>query len=212
MTDRNAPKYAIGTNNYELGKELGKALKSQLPNGGNIIIQSGRSDSPNLNLRIMGLRSALSEKEYESPPGKRLKGENGWTESSNPLYNFDSFSTALEDLKNVLYSHKERGINAVVSVAGWAQFSEGYREVVEPYRQEIQNKEIVIIFADTADKQLMYLKDGLAHTNVGQNPFEMGKQAIMTLYKLANKKSVKEIQYIPMTYCNPQNYQTCTKK
>ena len=44
----------IGTNDFELGKALGEALKAEIPNGGNVIVQSGRSDSPNLNLRVMG--------------------------------------------------------------------------------------------------------------------------------------------------------------
>ena len=57
----------------------------------------------------------------------------------------------------------------------------------------------------------MYLKDNLAHGNVGQNPYEMGKQAILTLYKLVNKQAVEEVMYIPMTYCTPDNYQSCTK-
>ncbi|MYM58504.1 substrate-binding domain-containing protein [Vibrio sp. OCN044] len=201
----------IGTNDFELGKALGEALKAEMPNGGKVIIQSGRSDSPNLNLRVMGVRSALSGREYEHSPGKRLMGEAGWTEPTKPLYNFGSFEQALEDLKNVLNSYKQRDIHAVVAVGGWSQFLTTYRNVVEPYKQAISDKEIIIITADTADEQLVYLKDGLAHANVGQNPFEMGRQAILTLYKLATKKPVEEIQYIPMTYCTQENYQTCTK-
>ncbi len=201
----------IGTNDFELGKALGEALKAERPNGGTIIIQTGRSDSPNLNLRVMGVRSALSGKEYEHSPGKRLMGDKGWTEPTNPLYNFGSFEQALEDLKNVLNSYKRRDIHAVVAVGGWSQFLTAYRSVVEPYKQAVSDKEIIIITADTADEQLVYLKDGLAHANVGQNPYEMGRQAIFTLYKLANKESVEKIQYIPMTYCNQENYQTCTR-
>ncbi|KFI09864.1 sugar ABC transporter substrate-binding protein [Vibrio coralliilyticus] len=201
----------IGTNDFDLGKALGEQLKSQLPNGGTIIIQSGRPDSPNLNLRVMGIRSALSGKEYELPPGERLKGENGWTEFSKPLHNFGQFDRALEDLKNVLNSYQEREINAIVAVGGWTQFLEEYRDVVTPHKQAILDKDIVIITADTAQEQLVYLKDNLAHGNVGQNPYEMGKQAILTLYKLVNKQAVEEVMYIPMTYCTPDNYQSCTK-
>ena len=201
----------IGTNDFELGKSLGEALKAQRPDGGTIIIQSGRSDSPNLNLRVMGIRSALSGKEYDTSPGKRLMGENGWTESGKPLYNFGSFEQALEDLKNVLNSYQQRNIHAVIAVGGWSQFLPEYRNVAEPYKQAINDNEILIITADTADEQLVYLKDGLANANVGQNPYEMGRQAILTLYKLANKQAVDEIQYIPMTYCTQENYQTCTK-
>ncbi|USD33964.1 MULTISPECIES: substrate-binding domain-containing protein [Vibrio] len=201
----------IGTNDYELGEALGEQLKSQLPNGGTVIIQSGRPDSPNLNLRVMGVRSALSGKQYLTPPGERLKGENGWTEFSQPLYNFGQFHRALEDLKNVLNSYQERKIHAIVAVGGWAQFLEEYRDVATPHKDAILNKEIIIITADTAQEQLEYLKDNLAHVNIGQNPYEMGRQAILTLYKLANEQPVEEVMYIPMTYCTPENYQSCTK-
>ncbi|NOH70081.1 sugar ABC transporter substrate-binding protein [Vibrio pectenicida] len=201
----------IGTNNFELGKSLGEALKAQRPSGGTIIIQSGRSDSPNLNLRVMGIRSALSGKKYDTSPGKRLMGENGWKESGKPLYNLGSFEQALEDLQNVLNSYKERNIHAVVAVGGWSQFLSEYRNVAGLYKQAINDKEILIITANTADEQLVYLKDGLANANIGQNPYEMGRQAILTLYKLANKQDIDEIQYIPMTYCTQENYQTCTK-
>ena len=52
----------IGTDNFELGKSLGEQLKKLRPNGGTLIMHSGRPDSPNLNLRLMGVRSALSGK------------------------------------------------------------------------------------------------------------------------------------------------------
>ncbi|MDN3612734.1 hypothetical protein QWZ16_24525 [Vibrio ostreicida] len=68
-----------------------------------------------------------------------------------------------------------------------------------------------MIIADTADQQLVYLGEHLAHANVGQNPYEMGKQAILTLHKLVNGQPVEEMTYIPMTQCNQQNYANCTK-
>lgn len=201
----------IGTNDFELGKALGEQLKSHLPNGGNIIIQSGRPDSPNLNLRVMGVRAALSGKTYTDSPGEQLTGENGWKEFSKPLYNFGQFDRAQRDLKNVLASHKRKNIAAVVAVGGWTQFLPSYRTIVEPYQEAIANKEFIIITADTADEQLVYLKDNLAHGNIGQNPHEMGRQAILTLYKLVNKQPVSEVVHIPMTYCTPENFSTCTK-
>ncbi|CAM2983852.1 substrate-binding domain-containing protein [Vibrio neptunius] len=200
----------IGTNDFDLGKALGEQLKSMLPNGGTLIIQSGRPDSPNLNLRIMGIRSALSGQEYLTPPGERLKGANGWTEFSEPLYNFGQFERALADLNNVLNSYQEREINAIVAVGGWSQYLDRYKDVVTPHKQAMMNREIIIITADTAQEQLVYLKDNLAHGNVGQNPYEMGKQAILTLYKLVNNQSVDAVMYTPMTHCTSENYRTCT--
>lgn len=85
-----------------------------------------------------------------------------------------------------------------------------YKDVVTPHKQAMMNREIIIITADTAQEQLVYLKDNLAHGNVGQNPYEMGKQAILTLYKLVNNQSVDAVMYTPMTHCTSENYRTCT--
>lgn len=85
----------IGTDNFELGKSLGEQLKKLRPNGGTLIMQSGRPDSPNLNLRLMGVRSALSGKKYDIPLGKLLNNEQGWTEVREPLFNFDQLSQAV---------------------------------------------------------------------------------------------------------------------
>ncbi len=159
----------------------------------------------------MGVRAALSGKDDASLIDKLLNGENGWKEFSKPLYNFGQFERAQTDLKNVLAAHKRKNIAAIVAVGGWTQFLSSYRDIVEPYQQAIANKEIVLITADTADEQLVYLKDKLANGNVGQNPYKMGRQAIMTLHRLSQKQPVAEVVYIPMTYCTPQNFATCTK-
>ncbi|MFW7525333.1 substrate-binding domain-containing protein [Vibrio ostreicida] len=201
----------IGTNDFELGKALGEQLKSQRPQGGVFVIQSGRPDSPNLNQRVMGVRSALSGNDDLNTLKDPIKGNQGWREFSKPLYNFGQFDRAQADLRNVLSSYDKRNINAVVAVGGWTQFKDGYRELIEPHKQALSDKDIVLIIADTADQQLVYLGEHLAHANVGQNPYEMGKQAILTLHKLVNGQPVEEMTYIPMTQCNQKNYANCTK-
>ncbi|WP_041420008.1 substrate-binding domain-containing protein [Shewanella violacea] len=201
----------IGSDDFELGKALGEQLKRHRPNGGSLIIQSGRPDSPNLNLRVMGVRSALSGKPYLAPPGERLNGENGWSEFSAPLYNFGQFSRALEDLKTVLNLYQDNKVDSFVAVGGWPQFVDGYRQTVEPYKVNLEQKDIILIIGDSAKIQLEYLRENLAHGNIGQNPFEMGKQAIFTLYKIANKQKYEKNITTPLTYCTPDNYASCVK-
>jgi ribose transport system substrate-binding protein len=200
----------VGTNNFEIGESLGNLLKQQRPNGGALVIQSGRPDSPNLNLRVMGVRSALSGKTYDSPPGIRLEGENGWKELSNPLYNYCQFDRAMKELKTVIITYRAKKLDAFVAVGGWTQFVDGYRELIKPHKDALEMKDLILIIADSADIQLEYLKDKLAHGNVGQNPFEMGKQAILTLYKIVNKQDYKKVTYIPLNICTQKNYSTCT--
>ncbi|KPN78644.1 hypothetical protein AEA42_01875 [Shewanella sp. Sh95] len=84
--------------------------------------------------------------------------------------------------------------------------------MIAPYQGKISNKEVVVIITDTSPEQLMMLKDNLAHINVGQNPYEMGRQAILTLYKIVTKQKYQEIIYTPVTFCSPQNFNTCEKR
>lgn len=202
----------IGTNNFELGKALGEQLKVQRPVGGTLIIQSGRPDSPNLNLRIMGIRSALSGKQYATPPGDILNNDNGWTEAREPYFNYDQIPRAVKQLEQVIVG-KWPHVNSFTSVGGWTQNDEGvYKSVVSPYKQKLTDKEMVIVVSDASATQLQLLQDKLATANVGQSPYEMGRQAILTLYKIVNGEQYDEIIYTPLNVCTQQNYDTCTKK
>ncbi|MCP3129872.1 sugar-binding protein [Shewanella sp. KJ2020] len=202
----------IGTDNFELGKSLGEELKKLRPNGGTLIMQSGRPDSPNLNLRLMGVRSALSGKKYDAPPGKLLNNDLGWTEVREPLFNFDQLSQAVKQMESVMKGKPVKA-DSFIAVGGWAQNNDAlYREMIAPYRGKINDKEVIIVITDTSPEQLMMLKDNLAHINVGQNPYEMGRQAILTLHSIVTKQKYEEIIYTPVTFCTPQNFDTCDKR
>lgn len=202
----------IGTDNFELGKSLGEELKKLRPNGGTLIMQSGRPDSPNLNLRLMGVRSALSGKKYDAPPGKLLNNDLGWTEVREPLFNFDQLSQAVKQMESVMKGKPVKA-DSFIAVGGWAQNNDAlYREMIAPYRGKINDKEVIIVITDTSPEQLMMLKDNLAHINVGQNPYEMGRQAILTLHSIVTKQKYEEIIYTPVTFCTPKNFDSCDKR
>ncbi|WP_237359597.1 substrate-binding domain-containing protein [Vibrio marisflavi] len=202
----------IGTNNFELGKALGEQLQINRPNGGALVIQSGRPDSPNLNLRIMGIRSALSGNRYDSPPGTLLTGENGWIEVRKPFFNFDQLPRAVKQLDTVLKGKRVQA-DAFVSVGGWLQNDEKiYRDLITPYKKSLTDNKISIVISDASATQLVLLGDKLTTANVGQSPYEMGRQAILTLYKIINNQPYQEFIYTPLNICTQQNYKTCTKK
>ncbi|ABO24911.1 sugar ABC transporter substrate-binding protein [Shewanella loihica] len=201
----------IGTDNFAFGLALGEQLKKLRPNGGTLIIQTGRPDSPNLNLRIMGIRSALSGKTYESPPGKRLQNDNGWTEIREPFSNFDQLSQAVKQMESVMKG-KPIKADSFIAVGGWPQNDEAlYRKMIAPYKIKLNNKEIVVIISDAAPPQLAMLQDHLAHTNIGQSPYEMGRQAIFTLHKIVSDQAFEQIVFTPIKLCTPENAETCTK-
>ena len=201
----------VGTNNFELGRALGEQLKSLRPNGGTLIIQTGRPDSPNLNLRIMGVRSALSGKNYKTPPGKSLMNDDGWTEVREPLLNFDQLTRAVKQMESVMKGQRIQA-DSFIAVGGWPQNNETlYRKMMAPYKGKLDRQEMIVVISDASSSQLSMLRDNLAHANVGQNPYEMGRQAILTLLKIVRKQKYEEITHTPLRFCTPESYNACTK-
>ncbi|RPA57578.1 sugar ABC transporter substrate-binding protein [Shewanella frigidimarina] len=201
----------IGTDNFELGKSLGEELKKLRPNGGTLIMQSGRPDSPNLNLRLMGVRSALSGKIYDTPPGELLNNDSGWTEVREPFFNFDQLPLSVNQMESVMKGKPVKA-DSFIAVGGWPQNDQArYRKMIAPYQAKINNNKIIIVITDTSSEQLTMLKDNLVHINIGQDPYEMGRQAILTLYKIVTEQKYDKIIYTPITFCTPENVNTCTK-
>jgi len=200
----------IGSDNFEIGKMLGEQAIKLRPNGGRIIIQTGRPDSPNLNQRVMGVRVALSGIMYDTPPGKKLSNVNGWTEVREPIPNFGNFERSVEHMEYILKGRHD--VDTLIAVAGWSQFvPKLYRKMIEPFRMKLDRKEIAVVVGGTAGVQLDILRDHLSHANVGQNPYEMGRQAILTLYKIVTGQEYKQVIYTPLNVCTPENYNMCTK-
>lgn len=202
----------IGTDNVQLGRALGEAVKVLRPKGGTICIHTGRLDSPNLNLRIMGIRSALSGRNYIKSPGARLTGENNWKEWSRcPLPHRGDFDRAISQMQ--LAFEKPEQVNTLIGVGGGPQNNfEKYQNLMNRHKEYLDSGKFVVVFADTNKNQLKHLEAGLSHYNVGQNPYGMGKQAIFTLHKIVTGKSYERMQFTPLTHCDTQNHHTCTVK
>jgi len=199
----------VGSNNFALGKALGQKLMARHPQGGNIIIQTGRPDSDNLNQRILGLRSALAGKDFSLMSGEILDNDNGWHEVRAPFPSYGRFSRALKQMEKVFNTDN---IDAFVAVGGWAQLNDdAYRQMISPLKNKLINNEISVVMADTVDSQLVLLADNLSHVNIGQSPYEMGRMAIHTLHNIVTNKPFQKNTYTPLTYCTQQNYSICTK-
>jgi len=199
----------IGSDNFELGVALGTELKRIRPNGGLVCIQAGVKGSINLQSRIDGVRFALSNQTDKLSIPKRLSGENSWTEYERcPFYSWEDRKRAFNQLKTILDHEKEI---AFIAVGGWVQYYEYYRKMMKPYQEKIINDELAFIVADATASQRELLKDGYSHINIGQNPYEMGKQAIKTLYNIVKGKEYSKLIYTPLTRCTRNNYMTCTQ-
>jgi ribose transport system substrate-binding protein len=199
----------IGSDNFEIGKAMGIALKKLKPQGGKVIILSGREDATNLNQRILGVRQTLVGENDTASLSRMLGDLKGWSEIRTPYYSYgrpDMANAQFSKMLSPTYS-----ATALISVGGWPQFnSDSYREMVKPYEIKIRNKEVLIVVAGTEANQITLLEDSLSHINVGQTPYDMGLEAINTLYKIVMNKPYEKIVITPLTFCNNENYATCT--
>ena len=83
--------------------------------------------------------------------------------------------------------------------------------MIAPYQAKINNNKVIIVITDTSSEQLTMLEDNLVHINIGQAPYEMGRLAILTLYKIVTEQKYEKTIYTPITVCTPENVDTCTK-
>lgn len=199
----------VGSNNFELGLLLGRQLKKHRPQGGRLIIQTGRPDSPNLNERVLGIRTFLSGDHSSGFSGGRLNNNNGWTEVRAPFPSYGIIKRAKDQMKSA-FSTNIYSIDVFVAVGGWAQLNaQAYRKMMQPFKTKLTNKDIFVVMADTEKGQLELLKEGLSHVNIGQSSYEMGRRALVVLHSIVTKQAYKEINYTPLTLCNQQNYTVC---
>ncbi len=182
----------IGTENRAMGVEQAKLLQKLKPDGGMICIQSGGPAAMNHNERMQGFRDTLAGADSENPPGTRLNGQNGWTEvDACPLYTNDDFPLAVQQMADILASAPDLDVFAITG--GFPQFvDQAYRQAVEPYRERIDSKDLVIIGADVLPMQLDLLAEGLSHGQVGQRPYAMGYRSMEVLLELVNGGSVED--------------------
>lgn len=198
----------VGTDNYELGAKLGEQLKTLMPKGGNICLVMGNPAAENINQRAQGTRDALSGKKGIA----KLGGENGWHEiSACPLYVNDDAAKANQMMQDTLTANANN-LNAFVFEGGWPLFApQAYSQVVAPLMTRIASANFVVVSADTLGPELQALKDHKVNALVGQRPEEMGYQAAMVMYDLAQGKQVKPLVHTGLDICTWQNADTCLK-
>ncbi len=181
----------VGTNNKELGIELGRALIGVHPKPGSYALVSGGPAAQNLQERVEGVRQSLNAA--------------GWKEvSGSPTFCNDDSALAVQQMNDLMTAHPD--LAAIVPVGGWPLFSgEAYARFASRHAAAMKNGTFSIVSADTLPAELTELKAGQVNGLVGQRPAEMGADAMDILMKLHKGQSVPTITYVGLDTVTPQN-------
>ena len=197
----------VGTDQYELGKQLAQQLQKLKPKGGKICLLLGNPAAANINQRAAGTRDTLTGKKDTDT----LTGQNGWTEVSGcPLYSNDDAAASNQMLADTLTANPD--LDAFVLEGGWPLFApQAYEQVTDPIKDKIESGDFVIVSADTLAPEMQALKNHRVNVLVGQRPAEMGYKAAMVMKDLVEGKSVDTFVQTGLDTCTWDNADTCLK-
>ena len=188
----------IGTVNEQVGIAVAKQAMALKPNGGTYCIQTGGPAAANMNDRIKGMTETLPADKWKQVAGC-------------PLYNNDDFPLSITQLTDLLAKYPK--IDAVLDAGGAPEMEvKAYRELMDKYKDQLDKKDLVMLFVETLPMQMDDLKAGLSDGQVGQRPFEMGYKAIYLLNDLTQGKSVPDPVTIGLDVCTPATIATCKKQ
>ena len=181
----------VGTNNKELGIELGRALIGVHPKPGSYALVSGGPAAENLQQRVDGVRQALNAA--------------GWKEvSGSPTFCNDDSALGVQQMNDLMTAHPD--LAAIVPVGGWPLFSgEAYARFAARHAEAMKNGTFSVVSADTLPAEIAELKAGQVNGLVGQRPAEMGADAMDILFKLHKGETVPTITYVGLDTVTPQN-------
>jgi ribose transport system substrate-binding protein len=193
--DADSPKSArqayVGTDNKEMGAELGRQLIKLHPKPGIYISQSGGPAAENLNQRLAGLNGVLQGAGWKPAPG-------------SPSFCNDDSALANQQLSDMYAANPNA--DAIVPVGGWALFApEAYRSFVNAHRKEYDSHKLTLVMPDTLRIEVELLRDGYAQVLVGQRPYEMGEKAMDMLLALKNGQTVPVINYVGLDVVTKDN-------
>ncbi|MGO7590497.1 substrate-binding domain-containing protein [Rhizobium leguminosarum] len=205
----------VGTNDYDLGANIGKLVKMLKPSGGSICIQSNSAASAKNEDRVWGIRDALAGARSPQAPGKQLTGQGGWTELPGcPVFTTDDFATTMGKIKEILTSYG--GVGAFVSASGLSGFDEAsYSDFMVNYAQAIQDRNLAFVIADTFEGQEDVRKrlwnKNVLNGEVLQRPFRMGYALMYTLRDIRDGAPTPAGPlYIDVDVCRSDNLEVCS--
>ncbi len=189
----------IGTDNYQLGLQLGEAIRAHKPEGGVYCTLIGRMASQNLAERYFGLLNGLS-KQGQMPEL--------WEEGIGcPMEFLGDYQRSLKQLERILTKHTP---DVIVTLGGGPQFvPDAYQTLMTPHKDKITSGTLMIAAIDIGPAQVGFIEQGLGSVNVGQTPYQMGRLALENLLALLDGKDVEKVQFTTIINCQKETVPAC---
>jgi ribose transport system substrate-binding protein len=204
--DKALRKTYLGTDNYQMGVDLAKALKAAEPKGGTVCLIEGGAAADNILRRAQGTYDVLSGQKGL----KTLTGQGGWTEVKGcPVFTNDDGAKGVQAMTDILSANPK--LTAFVLEGGWPLFAapEAYKQLITPLKAKLADGSFYIASADTIGAEPDLLKAGLVNVLVGQQPFQMGLMAPDVMIKLIDGKKVSDPVYTGLDHCTQKNVSSC---
>jgi ribose transport system substrate-binding protein len=181
----------VGTDNLQLGRDLGEQLIKAHPTPGTYAMISGGPAAANLADRVTGVRDVLNAA--------------GWKEiGGSPTFCNDDSALGIQQMTDLMTGNPN--LASIVLVGGWPLFTQNaYEAFYDKHKQEIDSGKLSIVSADTLPAELAELKAGEVAALVGQQPYAMGAKAMDLLLALKEGKTVAPIQYVGLDIVTKAN-------
>ena len=169
----------VGTDNYEAGKEAGKAFKQRLPKGKFAVITGGLA-AANLNERIKGFKEVVTGGDYTEVSG-------------SPFPCDDDAARGVQIIQDVLTRYPD--LDGIFLSGGWPLFGapEAYIKALGKRAGDIKSNKFVVVSFDTLPEELKLLKNGYCSALIGQRPYAMGVKSMDVLNDLSEGKKAESI-------------------
>ena len=169
----------VGTDNYEAGKEAGKAFKQRLAKGKYAVITGGLA-AQNLNDRIKGFKEVVTGGDYTEVSG-------------SPFPCDDDAARGVQIIQDVLTRYPD--LDGIFLSGGWPLFGapEAYIKALGKRAADIKSNKFVVVSFDTLPEELKLLKNGYCSALIGQRPYAMGVKSMDVLNDLSEGKKAESI-------------------
>lgn len=178
----------IGMDNYKAGRMAGELMRKALPSGGKVMIFIGRVEQDNAKRRRQGTIDAILGRSEDATrydePGKVLTSDDGKYIILGTLTDQFDRAKAKANVEDTLARNPD-----IAGMVGLFEYNPPL--ILEALDAKHKLGKVKVVGFDENPLVLQGIKDGIVEGTIVQNPYEYGRQSVLTLAKLAaDDKSV----------------------